>query len=90
MRHPRWWSRHAHATDHRRTPQGTGVPVLGRPFAELQLEWLAREGIDHVIYSIGYMGEMIRAALGSRNRFSVRIDFVDEGTDLRARVALCA
>jgi NDP-sugar pyrophosphorylase family protein len=59
------------------------VPVLGRPFAELQLEWLAGEGIDHVIYSIGYKGEMIRAALGSGSRFHVRIEYVDEGTELR-------
>ncbi len=59
------------------------IPVLGRPFAELQLEWLSREGIDHVIYSIGYRGEMIRAALGTGARFDVQIDYVDEGTDLR-------
>lgn len=59
------------------------VPVMGRPFAELQLEWLAGEGINHVIYSIGYKGDMIRAALGSGSRFDVRIEYVDEGTDLR-------
>jgi NDP-sugar pyrophosphorylase family protein len=59
------------------------LPVLGRPFACLQLEWLAREGVEHVVYSVGYRGDMIRAELGSGERFGVRIDYVDEGEDLR-------
>src|SRR6202171_1302790 len=59
------------------------LPVMGRPFAELQLEWLTGEGVNHVIYSIGYKGEMIRDALGSGSRFQLRIEYVDEGIDLR-------
>ena len=59
------------------------LPVLGRPFAELQLEWLAGEGVDHVVYSIGYRGEMIRETLGAGERFGVVIEYVDEGEDLR-------
>ena len=59
------------------------IPVMGRPFAELQLEWLAGEGIEHVVYSIGYRAAMIRDALGSGERFGLRIEYVDEGDDLR-------
>ena len=59
------------------------LPVLGRPFAELQLEWLAREGVTGIVYSIGYRGDMLREALGDGSRFGVRIDYVDEGEDLR-------
>lgn len=59
------------------------IPVLGRPFAELQLEWLAGEGVDHVVYSVGYRADMIREALGSGERFGLYIDYVDEGDDLR-------
>jgi NDP-sugar pyrophosphorylase family protein len=59
------------------------IPVMGRPFAELQLEWLARQGVLHVVYSIGYRADMIRDALGSGERFGLRLEYVDEGDDLR-------
>jgi NDP-sugar pyrophosphorylase family protein len=59
------------------------IPVMGRPFAELQLEWLAGEGVEHVVYSVGYRADMIRSALGSGRRFGLRIDYVNEGNDLR-------
>jgi MurNAc alpha-1-phosphate uridylyltransferase len=59
------------------------IPVLGRPFAELQLEWLAREGVGSVIYSIGFLGRQIRNAIGTGDRFGVHVDYVDEGDDLR-------
>lgn len=59
------------------------LPVRGRPFAEVQLQWLAGEGIGRVIYSIGFKGELIREALGTGSRFGMAIDYVDEGEDLR-------
>jgi NDP-sugar pyrophosphorylase family protein len=59
------------------------IPVRGRPFAELQLEWLAAEGVEHVLYSVGYRADLIREALGSGERFGLRIEYVDEGDDLR-------
>lgn len=59
------------------------IPVLGRPFAELQLEWLAREGVDRVIYSVGFKGQQIREVIGAGDRFGVHIEYVDEADDLR-------
>jgi MurNAc alpha-1-phosphate uridylyltransferase len=59
------------------------IPVLGRPFAELQLERLAAQGVRDVVYSIGYRGEMIRETLGDGARYGLRIVFVDEGQRLR-------
>jgi NDP-sugar pyrophosphorylase family protein len=59
------------------------IPVLGRPFAELQLEWLAAQGVDRVVYSIGFKGSLIRETLGTGDRFQLHIDYVDEGDDLR-------
>ncbi|HEX4579453.1 MAG TPA: sugar phosphate nucleotidyltransferase [Candidatus Dormibacteraeota bacterium] len=59
------------------------LPVLGRPFAELQLEWLARAGVERVIYSIGFEGGQVRDVVGTGDRFGVRVDYVDEGDDLR-------
>src|SRR5205807_1170594 len=58
------------------------VPVLGRPFAELQLEWLASQEVTDVIYSIGYRGSTVRTALGDGRRFGVTLTYVDEGNEL--------
>ena len=44
------------------------VEVAGRPFAEHQLEWLRRQGIDRVVFCVAYRGEMIREALGDGDR----------------------
>ncbi len=59
------------------------IPVHGRPFAELQLEWLHREGVEDVVYCIGYRGEMVRSALGNGSRFGLGIHYSDEGGELR-------
>lgn len=59
------------------------IPVLGRPFAERQMEWLAAQGVTDIVYSIGYRGEMLRAALGDGSRWGVAVRYVDEGTQLR-------
>jgi NDP-sugar pyrophosphorylase family protein len=59
------------------------IPVLGRPFAERQLAWLAAQGVTDIVYSIGYRGDMLREALGDGSRWGVTIRFVDEGAELR-------
>ena len=40
------------------------LPVAGRPFADWQLMWLAAQGVDEVIYSIGHLGDQIRRHVG--------------------------
>lgn len=59
------------------------IPVNGRPFAELQLEWLRSEGVTEVLYCVGHRGDMVRAALGDGDRFGVAIAYADEGGELR-------
>ncbi|MGH9248339.1 MAG: sugar phosphate nucleotidyltransferase [Acidimicrobiales bacterium] len=59
------------------------VPVAGRPFAEHQLELLAANGIEDIVFAVAYRGDMIRRALGDGRRWGVRIRYSDEGTDLR-------
>jgi NDP-sugar pyrophosphorylase family protein len=59
------------------------IPVGGRPFAELQMQWLASQGVTDVVYSIGYRGDMLRDALGDGSRWGLPIRYVDEGDDLR-------
>ncbi|HEY5025161.1 MAG TPA: sugar phosphate nucleotidyltransferase [Acidimicrobiales bacterium] len=55
------------------------VEVAGRPFAHWQLEWLASEGVERVVYSVGHLGEMIEAEIGDGARWGVAVTYVDEG-----------
>ena len=59
------------------------IEVGGRPFVDIQLERLAREGVTDVVLSIGYRGEAIRAYVGRGERWNLACNFVDEGTNLR-------
>jgi NDP-sugar pyrophosphorylase family protein len=61
----------------------TLLPVAGRPFADWQLGWLARSGIDSVVYCIGYLGEHIRAFVGDGSPWGLSVGYVDEGERLR-------
>jgi NDP-sugar pyrophosphorylase family protein len=58
------------------------IEVAGRPFAHWQLDWLASEGVERVVYSIGHRGAMVQSALGDGRAFGVDITYVDEGDDL--------
>jgi NDP-sugar pyrophosphorylase family protein len=61
----------------------TLLSVGGVPFASHQLDWLAREGVDSVVYCIGYRGDLIREYVDTGACWGVAVDFVDEGDDLR-------
>jgi NDP-sugar pyrophosphorylase family protein len=61
----------------------TLLPVSGRPFAWHQLHWLAAQGIDEVVYSIGHHGEMIRRYWSDEPSPIPSIRYVDEGEQLR-------
>lgn len=61
----------------------TLIPVGGVPFAAHQLDWLAREGVDAIVYCIGYRGDLIREYVDDGARWGVSVDFVDEGDELR-------
>jgi NDP-sugar pyrophosphorylase family protein len=66
-----------------RTVPKTLLPVLGRPFADWQLSWLARSGIDTVVYCIGYLGDDVRDFVGDASRWGMSASYVDEGDRLR-------
>jgi NDP-sugar pyrophosphorylase family protein len=59
------------------------IPVGGVPFASHQLDWLAREGVDRVVYCIGYRGDLVRDYVGNGARWGLSAEFVDEGDRLR-------
>lgn len=58
------------------------IEVAGRPFAEHQLDWLRRQGVEHVVWCVGYRGEMIREALGDGGRWHLSLDYVFDGETL--------
>lgn len=66
-----------------KTVPKTLLPVLGTPFAAWQLSWLARSGIQSVVYSIGYLGADVRAYVGDGSRWGVSVVYVDEGEHRR-------
>jgi NDP-sugar pyrophosphorylase family protein len=59
------------------------LPVGERPFVHHQLDWLAKTGVDEVVFCIGHMGNHIREYVGNGENWGVRVTYVDEGTNLR-------
>jgi NDP-sugar pyrophosphorylase family protein len=55
------------------------IEVAGRPFAHWQLEWLAAQGVERVVYSIGHLGAMITHDIGDGGRWGLDVTYVDEG-----------
>jgi NDP-sugar pyrophosphorylase family protein len=58
------------------------IEVAGRPFAHWQLEWLASQDVDGVVFSIGHLGDMVRTEIGDGSRWGVTLTYVDEGEEL--------
>jgi NDP-sugar pyrophosphorylase family protein len=58
------------------------VEVAGRPFAEHQVEWLRAQGIERIVFLVGYRGEMVSAALGDGARWGLPIEYVFDGPTL--------
>ena len=61
----------------------TLLPVAGRPFAWHQMQWLAAQGIDDVVYCIAHQGEQIRQYWATEPAPIRSLRYVDEGTALR-------
>jgi NDP-sugar pyrophosphorylase family protein len=59
------------------------VEVAGRPFAEHQIELLRESGLTDIVFLVGYLGEMLRDALGTGERWGVRLRYAFDGPKLR-------
>lgn len=55
------------------------LPVAGAPFADLQLRWLADQGVTDVVYCIAHLGDRIRDVVGEGGRWGLRVTYADEG-----------
>src|ERR1017187_8690309 len=61
----------------------TLLPIAGTPFATWQLSWLARSGIDSVVYCVGHLGQLIRDHVSDGSCWGLSVRYVDEGDRLR-------
>jgi NDP-sugar pyrophosphorylase family protein len=59
------------------------VPINGRPFVDYQLEWLARNSVDTVVFCIGHLGAQIVDHVGDGAAFGLDVSYVDDGKVLR-------
>jgi N-acetyl-alpha-D-muramate 1-phosphate uridylyltransferase len=59
------------------------LPVHGRPFVDHQLELLATQRVEDVVFCIGYGGTALRKHVGDGAPFGLTVRYVDEGDDLR-------
>ena len=66
-----------------KTVPKTLLPIAGRPFATWQLSWLARSGIESIVYCVGHLGQLIRDHVGDGAPWGLSVRYVDEGDRLR-------
>ena len=58
------------------------LEVSGRPFADWQLEKLARCGYERVVLCVAHLGEQIRAYVGDGSRWGLHVEYSEEGPSL--------
>jgi NDP-sugar pyrophosphorylase family protein len=58
------------------------VDVNGEPFVVHQLNLLRREGVRRVVLCAGYLGELIRGALGDGSRYGMDVTYSFDGETL--------
>lgn len=51
------------------------VPINGRPFLEIQMEYLKENGITDIVLSIGYLGEQIEEYFGDGSGMGLNIEY---------------
>lgn len=54
------------------------IPVKGKPVIEYTIETLRDAGVKDIIIAIGHMGDKIKEALGSGQKYGVRISYSEE------------
>lgn len=58
------------------------VEVAGTPIVEHQVRWLAENGIEHVVMSVGYRAEMVKAHFEDGSGFGLQMSYAVEDEPL--------
>lgn len=64
------------------------TPLMGRPFLEYQLKWLARHGIKEIALCLHYRAEQVERALGDGRSYGLHLTYIYEETPLGTGGAL--
>lgn len=56
--------------------------VKGEPFIYHQLRQLKRQGLQNIVLCVGYLGEMIEAAVGDGSAFGLSVQYSHDGDQL--------
>ena len=56
--------------------------VAGRPFLELQIGWLARQGVRRVVLCTGYLHGHVQAHFGDGRALGVQVEYSVERSPL--------
>ncbi len=67
------------------------APVFDRPFVSYILENLVRHGVEHAIFSTGFLAEAIEAEIGDGSAYGLRVDYAveDEPLGTAGAIANC-
>ena len=58
------------------------VPVLDRPLAQWQVEWLRQQGIEQVVFAVGYLWQKVQEFFGDGNAFGLTVRYSVEDEPL--------
>jgi NDP-sugar pyrophosphorylase family protein len=56
------------------------IQVNNTPFADLQLTWLAQQGVSEVVYCIAHLGDQIREYVGDGSAWKLSVTYSDEAS----------
>ena len=54
------------------------VPLVDRPFLAFMVDWLARHGVEEVVFACGFMPDVLRDALGEGEAGGPRLRYIAE------------
>jgi NDP-sugar pyrophosphorylase family protein len=54
------------------------ISVNSIPFADLQLTWLAQQGVTDIVYCIAHLGDQIRDYVGDGSAWKLEVTYSDE------------
>jgi NDP-sugar pyrophosphorylase family protein len=55
------------------------LEVNGKPFVEHQIELLVRNGVEEIVFCLGYLGEQVQTALGNGRKWGLKLNYVFDG-----------
>src|SRR5512139_2980894 len=58
------------------------APVVCRPFIGYVLQNLARHNVTHVVFSAGFLADILKEAVGDGSTYGLRVDYAVEDTPL--------